>query len=68
VVVKILPGIETRGVLPSLIAPVIFTLCTLAVPRLLERVNWDVVLSQTTSAVSQVKGYVQSTDRSQPTD
>ncbi len=67
-VVKILPGIETDGILPSLIAPIVFTLCTLGVPRLLEQVNWEVVRTQTVQVVSQVKGYVQSTDQPQPAD
>jgi hypothetical protein len=58
-VVKILPGIETDGILPSLIAPVVFTLCTLAVPRVVEQVNWDTVLNQTKQIAEQVKSYVQ---------
>jgi uncharacterized membrane protein YvlD (DUF360 family) len=60
IVVKILPGIETDGILPSLVAPIVFTLCALAVPRLVERVDWRVVFNQATQVVGQVKSYVDS--------
>lgn len=60
VVVKIMPGIETDGILPSLIAPIVFTLCALAIPRAAERVDWDAVKNRATQAVGQIKGYVES--------
>ena len=31
IVVKVLPGIEVKGVLPALIAPVVFTICSLVI-------------------------------------
>ena len=60
VVVKIMPGIETDGILPSLIAPIVFTLCALAIPRVAERVDWDAVRNRAAQSVGQVKGYVES--------
>jgi len=60
IVVKVLPGIETDGILPSLVAPIVFTLCALAVPRVVERVDWNTVLNRATQVMGQVKGYVES--------
>jgi uncharacterized membrane protein YvlD (DUF360 family) len=59
VIVKLLPGIETDGILPSLVAPIVFTVCALAVPRVIDHVNWNSVLDQTTQVVGQLKSYVQ---------
>jgi putative membrane protein len=40
VVVKILPGIECKGILPALLAPIVFTICSMAVPHLAKQLDW----------------------------
>ena len=59
-VVKILPGIETKGILPSLIAPVVFTLCSIAIPKVAQTVDWSAVKTQAVQIVSDTKRFIDS--------
>lgn len=40
ILVKLLPGIECKGFLPALIAPVVFTLCSLVISKYLQHIDW----------------------------
>jgi putative membrane protein len=52
VLVKILPGIEVDGVLPALIAPVVFTFCSLIVNEFGKDIDWAVVFDQVVKFVT----------------
>ena len=43
IIVKILPGIEVHGVLPALLAPLVFTLCSLVAGEFARDVDWSEV-------------------------
>lgn len=56
-VVKILPGIETQGILPALVAPIVFSVTSVLVRDLDRSIDWSKVLSQTMVIVQQIKSY-----------
>lgn len=58
--VKILPGIEIDGFLPALIAPIVFTLCSIAVTKYLPLLDWQHIFDSVSGAVSGVKNEVSS--------
>ena len=45
IVVKLLPGIEIDGILIALVAPVVFTLCSLAINEYAPRIDWHHLLN-----------------------
>ena len=45
VLVKLLPGIEVDGVLPALVAPVVFTGCSFVVSNYAGEINWEHVFA-----------------------
>ncbi|MCB0329207.1 MAG: phage holin family protein [Bdellovibrionales bacterium] len=45
ILVKLLPGIEIKGVLPAIAAPVVFTVLTIFVEIYGKEIDWSVVLS-----------------------
>ncbi|MFO0417291.1 MAG: phage holin family protein [Pseudomonadota bacterium] len=61
-VVKILPGIESKGILPVLVAPIVFTVCSMAVPQIAKQIDWSSVRDQGTKIVSETKRYVEKVD------
>jgi uncharacterized membrane protein YvlD (DUF360 family) len=61
-VVKILPGIESKGILPVLVAPIVFTACSMAVPQIAKQIDWSSVRDQGTKIVSETKRYVEKVD------
>lgn len=58
-VVKVMPGIETKGVLPSLMAPLVFSLCSLVITRYSSSIDWVAVESQSAKLIADAKRYVQ---------
>lgn len=58
ILVKILPGIEIDGILPALFAPIVFTLCSVAVTQFLPLIDWQHVTDSLSGAVSGVKSEV----------
>lgn len=59
-VVKILPGIETKGILPSLVAPVVFTVCSLAIPKVARIIDWPKAKTQAMQVVTETKRLLES--------
>ena len=57
VLVKLLPGIEVEGVLPALVAPVVFTLSSVLVTELGNEVDWDAVFAFALSTLGDIKSY-----------
>ena len=58
VIVKILPGIEVQGFLPALVAPLIFSACSLMVPEIARTIDWSVVWAQAIHILGLVRDVV----------
>lgn len=65
VVVKILPGIEIDGLLPALVAPIVFTVFSLVLTRYGKDIDWEKVADKTmeevTAVASSAKSFINST-------
>lgn len=59
-VVKIIPGIESKGLLPALLAPIVFTTCSVFLPRVITQVNWQALSTEAQKVVSETKRFVSS--------
>jgi uncharacterized membrane protein YvlD (DUF360 family) len=59
-VVKILPGIESKGFLPALLAPIVFTTCSVFLPRIVAHVDWQALTTQAQKVVGEAKRFVSS--------
>lgn len=57
--VKLLPGIQTQGLLPCLVAPLIFSLLTVGISRYAPLVDWAQLWKETTAFFQSVKLQVQ---------
>lgn len=65
-VVKLTPGIETKGILPSLVAPLVFTVCSVMLPRLIPLVDWSKARAQAEQVLVEAKRFVQSHEEEKP--
>lgn len=63
ILVKLLPGIEVKGFLPALIAPIVFTLCSLGIDRYGSQVDWPAVYNRSTATIAALKEYVTSPEK-----
>lgn len=69
VVAKILPGIQVEGILPALVAPIVFTVCSIVVGEYGTRINWTELFRSTLSFVEQTKSNLeQHSDRPEPAE
>ncbi|MBX7143127.1 MAG: phage holin family protein [Oligoflexia bacterium] len=59
VLVKILPGIEVQGVLPALIAPVVFSICNILINQYGKDIDWQKATSVVLREVSEAKTTLQ---------
>ena len=66
VLVKLLPGIEVDGFLPALVAPVVFTIASLVVSELAERVDWAKVGSEAIRLGGEAREYFQKSELPKP--
>ncbi len=66
VLVKLLPGIEVKGVLPALVAPLIFTLTSVFISEHAADIDWGKVLEQGAAYVKQVRDFFQNSAPSVP--
>lgn len=57
ILVKILPGIEVEGVLPALIAPVVFTVLSLIISHYGKDIDWPMVGSWLLQTIEQVRDF-----------
>jgi uncharacterized membrane protein YvlD (DUF360 family) len=60
VVVKVLPGIEVEGILAALIAPVVFTVCSLLIFHFGSQIDWIKVSDYLIAALKDWRAYMQS--------
>lgn len=58
VIVKVLPGIESKGILPVLIAPIVFTTCSVVLPRIVAQIDWSKVRVEATKLIGETKRFV----------
>ena len=66
VVVKAMPGIEIRGVIPAILAPVIFTVSSMLIEEHGRDVNWNKVYEAVEQQAHQIKELFQDKRRAQP--
>jgi uncharacterized membrane protein YvlD (DUF360 family) len=57
VIVKVLPGIETDGFLPALIAPVVFTFTSVIIDAYGRTIDWVAVGEWVVRTVSDIRNY-----------
>ncbi len=55
ILVKILPGIEVEGILPALIAPLVFSLCSMAISEVDKRTDWHKVSTEALNFLGEAK-------------
>ena len=55
IVVKILPGIEVRGILPAIAAPLVFTITSALISRYEPMVDWSTVAQRAGDAVATLR-------------
>jgi len=59
ILVKLLPGVEVEGFLPALLAPVVFTICTVLVDEYGRNIDWAKVWQQALQIINSIKSQVQ---------
>ncbi len=59
VLVKILPGIEVEGIVPAMVAPLVFTVTTLVVAEVAQEVDWGKVVAETIRVAGEARDYFQ---------
>ncbi len=59
ILVKLLPGVEVEGFLPALLAPVVFTICTVLVDEYGRNIDWAKVWQQAMEFINSIKSQVQ---------
>ncbi|MBX7136934.1 MAG: phage holin family protein [Oligoflexia bacterium] len=57
ILVKLLPGIEVEGILPALLAPIVFTGVSLIINRYGDQVDWMAILDYVIQTLKTLKGY-----------
>ena len=66
VLVKLLPGIEISGFLPALLAPIVFTICSLAIDAALPHIDWMAALQFVIDSLNELKEYYQTSQGAVP--
>jgi putative membrane protein len=56
--VKILPGIEVDGILPALIAPIIFSVSSIFISNYAQHINWPEAYNSSVEILSNIKQYL----------
>lgn len=57
VLVKLLPGIEVKGILPAFAAPIVFSLASLLIYTFGRDIEWQPLFDQAISLLSQLRSY-----------
>ncbi len=63
IIVKILPGIEVRGVFPALVAPVIFSILSIVIGEYGKNVDWLGVGRSAVEAIADFRDQIKSTQQ-----
>jgi putative membrane protein len=56
--VKVLPGIEIEGIIPALLAPVVFTICSVIVSHYGHVINWEDFFKKAYALIYQLKNWL----------
>ncbi len=67
ILVKLLPGIEVDGFLPALIAPVVFTFCSLVIDQYGEKVPWAKIGKQSLAFIEETRSRFTEAESPHPT-
>lgn len=59
ILAKVLPGVQIHGILPALVAPVVFTVISIATYQLGRDVNWHAVGTGVQGGFDFLKNYIQ---------
>lgn len=59
ILVKILPGIEVQGVVPAIVAPVVFSICNILINQYGKDIDWQKVTSAVVSQVQEARTSLQ---------
>lgn len=57
--IKILPGIEVDGIIPALVAPIIFTLTSLVISKFAAEIDWLAILDKIITVLQNLRDYFQ---------
>jgi uncharacterized membrane protein YvlD (DUF360 family) len=66
ILVKILPGIEIHGILPAVLAPVVFSITSLVVGYTSAQIDWAVVIDFCIKHLEQLKHFLVTTAPAHP--
>lgn len=58
IMAKLVPGIEIDGILPALLAPIVFTVVSVVVFRYGREVDWEAVIKEAGKTVESTKEYL----------
>ena len=58
VLVKLLPGVEIKGIIAPLLAPLAFTVISVIVDMYDDKIDWKMVFKETMEFISFVKSYI----------
>lgn len=61
VLAKILPGVEIKGILPALVAPLVFSVTSFLLSQYLRDVNWSEILSVITDTIVHLRDNLKKT-------
>jgi len=67
ILVKLLPGIEIKGVLPALVAPLVFAICSMLIHRYGQGIDWAQIFETVLEQVSALRDYFRKTEVPIPT-
>lgn len=57
IIVKILPGIEVQGIVPALVAPLVFSICSILISQHGKDIEWKKVAETVAAEVIEIRGY-----------
>lgn len=65
ILVKVLPGIEVKGFLPALAAPVVFTITSIIIQRYGREIDWNQIANYLVELLTKLKGDLQGSGNKQ---
>ncbi len=61
ILVKVLPGIEVRGVAAALVAPVVFTILSMLIDKYGKTIDWSTLFQSVITSIEHLKGALRGT-------
>ncbi|MDD2942539.1 MAG: phage holin family protein [bacterium] len=66
IIVKLLPGIEVDGIASALLAPLIYTACSLIISHYGYRIDWYAVMNFVIEKIGELKDYINAVPAQSP--